>query len=184
MKQFFIIAIRHLKQKRDDAASRFNHEGVIKDVFLGVEITTGYFFILSLANLIALTGLIVGSAPVIIGAMLISTLMGPILSTGFAFATGNKTIWRRALTKVSLSVALTLAVAALASNFSPLQDITNEIAARTRPNLYDLLIAIFAGLAGAIAICTTKNYLTIVPDVAIATAVIPPLRRDIHILHT
>jgi uncharacterized hydrophobic protein (TIGR00271 family) len=175
MRQFFIIAIRRLKQKRDDAASRINHEGVIKDVFLEVEISTGYFFILSLANLIALTGLIVGSAPVIIGAMLISPLMGPILSTGFAFATGNKTIWRRALKKVSLSVALTLAVAAVASFFSPLQDITTEIAARTRPNLYDLLIAIFAGLAGAIAICTKKNYLTIVPGVAIATAVIPPL---------
>lgn len=175
MKELIIISIRRLKQKRDDAASRINHEGVIKDVFLEVDISTGYFFILSLANLIALTGLIVGSAPVIIGAMLISPLMGPILSTGFAFATGNKIIWRKALKKVSLSVALTLAVAAVASFFSPLQDITTEIAARTRPNLYDLLIAIFAGLAGAIAICTKKNYLTIVPGVAIATAVIPPL---------
>ncbi len=175
MRELFIISIRRLKQRREDAASRINHEGVIKDVFMEVEITTGYFFILSLANLIALTGLIVGSAPVIIGAMLISPMMGPILSTGFAFATGNKTIWRRALKKISLSVALTIAVAAFASFLSPLQDITTEIAARTRPNLYDLLIAIFAGLAGAMAICTKKNYLTIVPGVAIATAVIPPL---------
>lgn len=175
MRELFIISMRRLKQRREDAASRINHEGVIKDVFMEVEITTGYFFILSLANLIALTGLIVGSAPVIIGAMLISPMMGPILSTGFAFATGNKTIWRRALKKISLSVALTIAVAAFASYLSPLQDITTEIAARTRPNLYDLLIAIFAGLAGAMAICTKKNYLTIVPGVAIATAVIPPL---------
>ncbi len=175
MRELFIISMRRLKQRREDAASRINHEGVIKDVFMEVEVTTGYFFILSLANLIALTGLIVGSAPVIIGAMLISPMMGPILSTGFAFATGNKTIWRRALKKISLSVALTIAVAALASYLSPLQDITTEIAARTRPNLYDLLIAIFAGLAGAMAICTKKNYLTIVPGVAIATAVIPPL---------
>ncbi len=175
MKELFFISFRRMKRRRDDAAARINHEGVIKDVFLEVEITTGYFFILSLANLIALTGLIVNSAPVIIGAMLISPLMGPILSTGFAFATGNKTIWRRALKKISLSVALTLAVAAAASYLSPLQDITTEIVARTRPNLYDLLIAIFAGLAGAVAICTKKNYLTIVPGVAIATAVIPPL---------
>ncbi|HOI17271.1 MAG TPA: hypothetical protein PK036_13115, partial [Geobacteraceae bacterium] len=72
MKELFFISFRRMKRRRDDAAARINHEGVIKDVFLEVEITTGYFFILSLANLIALTGLIVNSAPVIIGAMLIS----------------------------------------------------------------------------------------------------------------
>jgi uncharacterized hydrophobic protein (TIGR00271 family) len=175
LKEFLLLSIRSLKQKRDDAAAQINHEGVLGSVYHEVESTPGYFFILSLANLIALTGLIVNSAPVIIGAMLISPLMGPILSTGFAFVTGNKTIWRKALSKVSLSVVLTLIVAAAASYISPLQDVTTEIFARTRPNLYDLLIAIFAGLAGAIAICTKKNYITIVPGVAIATAVIPPL---------
>lgn len=175
LKRLFTLLFNGLKQRRDDAASRINHEGVIKDVYQEVEITPGYFLMLSLANLIALTGLIVNSAPVIIGAMLISPLMGPILSTGFAFATGNRTIWRRALRKVSVSVGLTLTVAAAASYLSPIQEITSEIAARTRPNLFDLLIAIFAGLAGAIAICTKKNYITIVPGVAIATAVIPPL---------
>ena len=175
LKEILKHSIRSLKQKRDDAATQINHEGVLSGVYHEVEITPGYFFILSLANLIALTGLIVNSAPVIIGAMLISPLMGPILSTGFAFVTGNKIIWRKAVSKVSLSIALTLIVAAAASYISPLQDVTTEIFARTRPNLYDLLIAIFAGLAGAIAICTKKNYITIVPGVAIATAVIPPL---------
>lgn len=175
MKKLVTLLFKQLQRRRDDAATGISHEGVIKDVYQEVEITPGYFLMLSLANLIALTGLIVNSAPVIIGAMLISPLMGPILSTGFAFATGNRTIWRRALRKVSISVALTLAVAAAASYLSPLQELTSEIAARTRPNLFDLLIAIFAGLAGAIAICTKKNYITIVPGVAIATAVIPPL---------
>jgi uncharacterized hydrophobic protein (TIGR00271 family) len=175
LKKILILFVRRLKQKREDAVAMVNHEGVINGVYSEVEISPGYFFILSLANLIALTGLIVNSAPVIIGAMLISPLMGPILSTGFAFATGNKTIWRKALKKVSLSVALTLVVAAAASYLSPLQDLTTEIVARTRPNLYDLFIAIFAGLAGAGAICTKKNYVTVVPGVAIATAVIPPL---------
>lgn len=175
MKKLVTLIFRQLQRRRDDAASRINHEGVIKDIYQEVEITPGYFLMLSLANLIALTGLLVNSAPVIIGAMLISPLMGPILSTGFAFATGNRTIWRRALRKITVSVALTLAVAAAASYLSPVKEITSEIAARTRPNLFDLLIAIFAGLAGAIAICTKKNYITIVPGVAIATAVIPPL---------
>ncbi len=175
VKVFWEFFAKRIRRTRTVAIEQVNHEAVINGVFQEVEITSGYFFVLSLANLIALTGLIVNSAPVIIGAMLISPLMGPILSTGFAFVTGNRIIWRKALGKISLSVVLTLIVAAAASYLSPLQEITTEIAARTRPNLYDLLIAIFAGLAGAIAICTKKNFITIVPGVAIATAVIPPL---------
>lgn len=175
VKVFWDLFVKRIRKTRTDAVGQVNHEAVISGVFQEVEITSGYFFVLSLANLIALTGLLANSAPVIIGAMLISPLMGPILSTGFAFVTGNRVIWRKALGKISLSVALTLVVAAAASYLSPLQEVTAEIAARTRPNLYDLLIAIFAGLAGAIAICTKKNFITIVPGVAIATAVIPPL---------
>jgi uncharacterized hydrophobic protein (TIGR00271 family) len=151
------------------------HHEVIKDIYLEVEITAGYFLILTIANLIALSGLITNTAPVIIGAMLISPLMGPILNIGFAFITGDKFIWVKSTKKITLSVALTLVVAAIATYFSPLKDITNEIISRTRPNLYDLGIAFLAGSAGAVAICTKKNYLTIVPGVAIATAVIPPL---------
>jgi len=175
LKAFWNLFVRRLHAIRDTAIAQVNHEAVITSVYQEVEITWGYFFILSLANLIALTGLIVNSSPVIIGAMLISPLMGPILSTGFAFVTGNKGIWRSALKKITLSIFLTVLVAAGASFISPLQDLTPEILARIRPNLYDLLIAIFAGLAGAVAICTKKSYMTIVPGVAIATAVIPPL---------
>lgn len=167
--------LRYFSLKREGQIAQINRESVIKGVYLDVEVSAGYFLLLSLANLIALCGLIVNSAPVIIGAMLISPLMGPILSSGFAFITGNSTIWHSALKKISLSVAITLVVAAIAAWLSPLQEPTSEILARTRPNLYDLIIATLAGVAGAVAICTKKNYLTIVPGVAIATAVIPPL---------
>ena len=167
--------LRYISLKREGQIAQINRESVIKGVYQDVEVSAGYFLLLSLANLIALCGLIVNSAPVIIGAMLISPLMGPILSSGFAFITGNSTIWRSALKKISLSVAVTLVVAAIAAWLSPLQEATSEILARTRPNLYDLVIASLAGVAGAVAICTKKNYLTIVPGVAIATAVIPPL---------
>jgi uncharacterized hydrophobic protein (TIGR00271 family) len=156
-------------------ASRINHKAVIKDIYQEVDISVGYFLILSLANLIALGGLVTDSAPVIIGAMLISPLMGPILSVGFAFITGEKVIWTKSVRKISMSIILTLIVAAIATYLSPLKEITHEIIVRTRPNLFDLAIAFFAGTAGAAAICTKKNYLTIVPGVAIATAVIPPL---------
>jgi uncharacterized hydrophobic protein (TIGR00271 family) len=156
-------------------ASRINHKAVIKDIYEEVDVSVGYFLVLSLANLIALGGLVTDSAPVIIGAMLISPLMGPILSIGFAFITGEKVIWTKSVKKISISIILTVVVAAIATYLSPLKEITHEIIVRTRPNLYDLAIAFFAGTAGAAAICTKKNYLTIVPGVAIATAVIPPL---------
>lgn len=173
--EIFVPIINYLKQKRQGQISLINRESVIKNIYEDVEISAGYFLFLSLANLIALCGLIVNSAPVIIGAMLISPLMEPILSVGFAFLTGNRTIWRMALKKIILSLVVTLAVAAFATWLSPLQETTSEILSRTRPNLYDLIIAMLAGIAGAVAICTKKNFLTIIPGVAIATAVIPPL---------
>ena len=162
---------KHLRK----IASTINHEAVIKDIALETEISPGYFLTLTLANLIALSGLITNSSPVIIGAMLISPLMGPLLSIGFAFNTGAHTIWQKSVKKIVVSVALTVGVAAAATFLSPLKEITSEILSRTRPNLYDLIIAFLAGSAGAAALCTKKNYLTVVPGVAIATAVIPPL---------
>jgi uncharacterized hydrophobic protein (TIGR00271 family) len=152
-----------------------NHNVVRSGVFAEGEISAGYFFVLNVANLIALCGLLMSSSPVIIGAMLISPLMGPILSFGFAFVTGDKVIWRNSIRKIILSVGVTIIVAALATFLSPLKDATAEILSRTKPNLYDLIIAFLAGIAGASALCTKKNYLTVVPGVAIATAVIPPL---------
>ena len=164
-----------LKRWQNEQASRINPNVVAKDIFAEVEISAGYFFVLTVANLIALCGLIMNSSPVIIGAMLVSPLMGPILSCGFAFVTGDNAIWTRSVKKISISVALSVAVAAAATYISPLKDVTGEILSRTRPNLYDLIIAFLAGTAGASALCTKKNYLTVVPGVAIATAVIPPL---------
>jgi uncharacterized hydrophobic protein (TIGR00271 family) len=160
---------------REKKAASINPKAVVKDVLSETEVSAGYFLALSIANLIALCGLLTDSLAVIIGAMLISPLMGPILSAGFAFVTGNKPIGTHALRKIAVSVFLTLVVAAAATLLSPLKDPTAEILARTRPNFYDLVIAFLAGAVGAAAICTKKNYLTVVPGVAIATAVIPPL---------
>lgn len=152
-----------------------NHRAVARQVWTESEVTAGYFLLLTLANLIALSGLLANSIPAIIGAMLISPLMGPILSFGFGFITGDTTVLRQSVRKIGLSIVLTLAVAAAASYLSPLQIATPEILARTKPNLFDLFIAVFAGIAGALALCTKRSVLTIVPGVAIATAVIPPL---------
>lgn len=164
-----------IKRWLAEKASQVNHAGVAKGVYLESEITAGYFLVLTLANLIALSGLIINNTAVIIGAMLISPLMGPILSSGYGYITANTVIWKKSLKKVGLSVAVTIAVAAMVTYLSPLQEVTGEILARTRPNLYDLVVAFLAGTVGAIAMCTKKNYLITVTGVAIATAVIPPL---------
>jgi uncharacterized hydrophobic protein (TIGR00271 family) len=167
--------IRFIQEWFREYTTGINHNAVRSGVFAEGEISAGYFFVLNVANLIALCGLLLNSSPVIIGAMLISPLMGPILSFGFAFVTGDRAIWRNSIRKITLSVIVTIMVAALATFLSPLKEATAEILSRTKPNLFDLIIAFLAGIAGASALCTKKNYLTIVPGVAIATAVIPPL---------
>ena len=134
-----------------------------------------YFLMLVMSCLIALLGLLVNSPAVIIGAMLISPLMGPILACGLAFASTDWDLGRKALRNAALSVVEAVAIAALATRLSPLREVTPEILARTNPNLMDLLIAFLSGLAGTLALTSRKGGLTIVPGVAIATAVMPPL---------
>lgn len=168
-------AVTLLKAWHKGKASSINHAAVVRSIYQEMELSTGYLLVLTIANLIALTGLLTNNTAIIIGAMLISPLMGPILSSGFAFTTGNAVIGRKALTTVAISVTVTIAVAAAATLISPLDSATGEILARTRPNLYDLVVAFLAGIVGSIAICSKRNYITIVPGVAIATAVIPPL---------
>jgi len=164
-----------IKKWLSDKYPVVNHKEIIKDIYGEADISIGYLLVLTLANLIALCGLLINSVPVIIGAMLISPLMGPFLSFGFSFITGDSFLWAKSSRKIIVGVFLTILIAAAASYLSPLNEVTPEIAARTKPNVFDLLIAFLAGTTGASAICTKKNYLTIVPGVAIATAVIPPL---------
>jgi uncharacterized hydrophobic protein (TIGR00271 family) len=152
-----------------------NHKAVIADLTQRTELSGSYLSSIILANLIALLGLLTNSVAVVIGAMLISPLMGPIFSLGLAFTMGDLALSRRAVRNIAFSILLTVFVATLFTLFSPLKEPTHEILARTRPNVYDLLIAVFAGTAGALALCTRTNYLFTTTGVAVATAVIPPL---------
>lgn len=107
-----------IKKWLNEKASSINQRNVVKDIYPEVEISPGYFLVLTIANLIALSGLITNSVAVIIGAMLISPMMGPILSSGFAFITGDKGIGIKALKKITLSIAVTLVIAAIATHSS------------------------------------------------------------------
>ena len=148
---------------------------VYQDISEGRQFHAGYLLMLVLAALIALLGLLQNSVAVIIGAMLISPLMGPILSCGLALTLADWKLGKKALRNVGLSVAEVIVITALATWLAPLKEATPEILARTSPNLMDLLIAVFSGLAGSLALCSKKTELTILPGVAIAVAVMPPL---------
>ena len=134
-----------------------------------------YFAMLVLSSLIALLGLLLNSPAVVIGAMLISPLMGPILACGLALTAADWDIGKKAARNVALSVAEAIVITTLATRLSPLREVTPEIMARTNPNLMDLLIALFSGIAGTLALASRKTAMTILPGVAIATALIPPL---------
>lgn len=130
-------------------------------------------FMICMAAGIAILGLILSSPAVVIGAMLLSPLMGPILGIGFSLAIGDADWLRESSRALALGTVIAILFCALIVLLSPLQTVTSEIAARTRPNLFDLLVALFSALAGAYAMIRGRGE-TIV-GVAIATALMPPL---------
>ncbi|WP_128891819.1 TIGR00341 family protein [Erythrobacter sp. HKB08] len=132
-----------------------------------------YLFMTAMSGGIAILGLLLSSPAVVIGAMLLSPLMGPIIGLGFALAVGDYHWLRQAAVSLAYGSIMAIALCALIVFFSPLQTVTEEIASRTRPNLFDLLVAIFSALAGAYAMIRGREG-TIV-GVAIATALMPPL---------
>lgn len=131
-------------------------------------------WILMLAILIASIGLNVNSTAVIIGAMLISPLMSGILAMGYSLAVRDLSLLRQALVRFITQVVISLVTATIYFSISPMTNATPEMIARTSPTLYDVLIALFGGLAGMIG-HTRKKHSNVIPGVAIATALMPPL---------
>lgn len=150
-----------------------DHEAVLSRIFDEGCLSPRFAFMTTMSAGIAVLGLLLSSPAVVIGAMLISPLMGPILGIGFALAVFDFRALRRALTAFAAGSAFAVLFTALVVLCSPLKDATPEILARTRPNLFDLLVALFAALAGSFAIIRSRGD-TIV-GVAIATALMPPL---------
>jgi uncharacterized hydrophobic protein (TIGR00271 family) len=114
------------------------------------------------------------STAVIIGAMLISPLMGPINGMGYSIATYNIPLFRKAARNFSFAVVASLIASTLYFAISPVSTAHSELLARTSPTIYDVLIALFGGLAGIVAI-SSKSKGNVIPGVAIATALMPPL---------
>ena len=149
------------------------HE-VIEQVRAGVMFRGTNLWILIFAILIASLGLNVNSTAVIIGAMLISPLMGPILGMGLSVGIGDSDLRRRALKNYGVATLISIVTATLYFLISPLGEAQSELLARTSPSLFDVLIAFCGGAAGVLAL-TTKSKGQVIPGVAIATALMPPL---------
>jgi len=152
-----------------------DREATIAAVRADVELQSGGAWALVFAILIASVGLNVNSTAVIIGAMLISPLMGPIVGAGVALGTSDMTLLRRSVRNLLLATVIALVASTLYFLLTPLADAQSELLSRTRPTLFDVMIALFGGSAGIVAATRKGNRSQVVPGVAIATALMPPL---------
>ena len=150
-------------------------EATIASIRRSVEFRGINIWILFFAIIIASIGLNVNSTAVIIGAMLISPLMGPINGIGLAVGTFDMKLLQRSLRNLGIMVGISLLASTVYFVLSPLSDAQSELLARTRPTIFDVLIATFGGLAGIVAASRKEQPFTVISGVAIATALMPPL---------
>ncbi|PRD47218.1 TIGR00341 family protein [Sphingobacterium haloxyli] len=149
-------------------------ETVLESVVTNISFRGSNAWILACAIVIASIGLNVNSTAVIIGAMLISPLMGPIVGAGFALGTFDFPLLKKSIKNLLIATGISLVVSFLYFTLSPFKEAQSELLARISPNIYDVLIAFFGGVVGVIAI-TRVNKGNPIPGVAIATALMPPL---------
>lgn len=155
------------------AKPKHGRAALLASIARGARLSPTYLMLVALATALAHVGLLMDSPPVIIGAMLISPLLGPIMGFGFGVAIFELALLRRAAKALGAGMVLAILIAIVLTWISPIQDVTPSILARVRPNLLDLLVAVFGGIAGAYA--TVRREAISLVGVAIATALVPPL---------
>lgn len=151
-----------------------NQDSVYEEIKKGVVFKGTNLWILIFAIIVASVGLNMNSTAVIIGAMLISPLMGPINGMGYSVATYDFELFRKSIKNFSFAIIASLVASTVYFALSPVSTAHSELLARTSPTIYDVLIALFGGLAGIVAI-SSKQKGNVIPGVAIATALMPPL---------
>jgi uncharacterized hydrophobic protein (TIGR00271 family) len=147
---------------------------VYREIREGSRSDIDFFVMITLSATIATLGLLLDSAAVIIGGMLVAPLMSPIIGIALSIALGNVRLLRDAAESTIKGVFLAIVVSLFMASISPLSAVTGEILARTRPNLLDLAVALASGAAGAYAM-SRKGVSAALPGVAIAAALVPPL---------
>lgn len=174
MKLFFrklYVRIRTLSNLQEDT----NVEATIASIKKGIEFKGPNVWILAFAIIIASVGLNVNSTAVIIGAMLVSPLMGPINGIGLAIGCVDMDLLKHSLKHLFIMVLISLLASTTYFLLTPLSDAQSELLARTTPTIYDVLIAFFGGMAGIVALSRKEQSITVISGVAIATALMPPL---------
>ena len=164
-------SIRNSFSLKNDTA---DHEVIRDRLVEGGQVTGSNMGILMLAILIASIGLNMNSTAVIIGAMLISPLMGSIQAAAYGIASADVKLIRKSFLGLFFQVAVSLMVSTVYFKVSPISTVTSELLARTQPTIWDVLIALCGGLAGIIGITRIEKS-NVIPGVAIATALMPPL---------
>ncbi len=155
-----------------DAASQ---EEVNSNIHKGIMIRGTNLWVLIFAIFIASLGLNTNSTAVIIGAMLISPLMGPIIGMGYSMGVYDFTLLKESLRNFLIMIVVSLITSAIFFTLPLISSTQSELLARTQPTTYDILIALFGGLAGMVAQTRKDRTGTVIPGVAIATALMPPL---------
>lgn len=172
--RFFVNLLEYLKEViniRDGVDVEGSVEAIRNDIdFKGVNI-----WILGASIAIASVGLNVNSTAVIIGAMLISPLMGPIVGVGLAIGINNIMMLKRSLRSLGTAVLISVVVSSVYFLLTPFGEVQSELIARTRPTLLDVLIAFFGGIALIVAKTKKGTIASTIYGVAIATALMPPL---------
>jgi uncharacterized hydrophobic protein (TIGR00271 family) len=151
-----------------------NTDVIHEEIKKGIIFKGTNLWVLMFAIIIASVGLNMNSTAVIIGAMLISPLMGPINGMGYSIATYNFELLRQSVKNFSFAVIAGLFASTVYFALSPISTAHSELLARTSPTIYDVIIALFGGLAGILAISSRLKG-NVIPGVAIATALMPPL---------
>lgn len=170
----FLASFRQFLSETMNLAEDANIEGTIETIKKDMVFRGHNVWILICSILVASIGLNLNSTAVIIGAMLISPLMGPILAIGLAVGTNDWELLKRGWKNFGVMVVISLITSTLYFFITPLSQAQSELLSRTTPTFLDALIAIFGGLAGIIGV-SRRNRGNVIPGVAIATALMPPL---------
>lgn len=163
-----------LSERFDLRSEMEDYNLIHQEIEKGIVFRGTNLWILMFAIVVASVGLNMNSTAVIIGAMLISPLMGPINGMGYSLATYDFKLFRRAVKNFTYAIITSLITSTVYFLISPINEAHSELLARTSPSIYDVLIALFGGLAGIVAI-SSKLKGNVIPGVAIATALMPPI---------
>lgn len=164
----------YIKGILDPSGDRESEMETIENIRKGVDFKGSNLWVLIFAIFIASLGLNVNSTAVIIGAMLISPLMGPIMGIGLGLGINDFELIKKAFRNLAIATGFGILTSTFYFLLSPLNEARSELLARTTPTIYDVLIASFGGMAGIVA-SSTRLKGNVIPGVAIATALMPPL---------